>query len=208
MNHRLLTGVVTLALGAATNAAAESIYVVARPDRAPLFTNRAALSQRGSVFRVKDGRRFQRLGGGSSAKLFPNCFSAEIAAAAREHQVDPALVRAVIHAESSFNPRAVSPKGAKGLMQLMPSPARSLGVDDPFEPGDNIRGGTNLLADLKRKFKGDVRLALAAYNAGEGAVRRHNGIPPYRETQDYVAKVLRLRAAYSGVRSVGAVTAG
>jgi soluble lytic murein transglycosylase-like protein len=166
------------------------------------------MGKTGTVFRAKGPRRFQRVGAKSSLKLFPDQFNAEIAAAAREHRVDPALVRAVIHAESSFNPRAVSPKGAKGLMQLMPSPARSLGVDDPFEPGDNIRGGTNLLADLKRKFNGNVRLALAAYNAGEGAVRRHNGIPPYRETQDYVAKVLRLRAAYSGVRLVGDVTAG
>lgn len=186
-----------LALGAVATVEAESIYVVARADRAPLFTNRPAAAREGVVFRPGEGRsRFRRVPAPSSM-LFLHRYTEEIESAAQAHRVDPALVRAVIHAESSFNPAAVSPKGAKGLMQLMPIPARSLGVEDPFEPGENIRGGTSLLADLKRKFKGDVRLALAAYNAGEGAVRRHKGVPPYRETQNYVAKVLRLRAAYS-----------
>lgn len=110
--------------------------------------------------------------------------------------LDPALVRAVIHAESSFNPVAVSPKGALGLMQLMPATARQWGVADPFSPQQNIRGGTKHLAMLLDRLQGNVRLALAAYNAGLGAVKNHGGIPPYRETQDYVSKVLSLQSRY------------
>lgn len=116
-------------------------------------------------------------------------FDAIIDDHARARGLSPVLVRAVIEAESAFNPRAVSRVGAMGLMQLMPGTARDLGVSDPFDPVENIRGGTTYLRALLDRFDGDERLALAAYNAGPGAVERYGSVPPYRETRDYVAKI-------------------
>lgn len=113
-----------------------------------------------------------------------------------EYDVDAALVKAVIRAESGFDPDAVSPKGARGLMQLMPRIARKHGVADPHDPSQNIRAGVRMLRDLLDRFDDNPRLAIAAYNAGGGAVERFRGLPPYRETRDYVAKVLRFRARY------------
>jgi len=111
-------------------------------------------------------------------------------AAARRHSLDPDLVQAVVAVESGFRPDAVSPKGAQGLMQLMPYTARALGVKDTFDPAANLDGGTRYLRALIKRYGGDVTRALAAYNAGEGAVARHGGVPPYPETLAYVRKVL------------------
>lgn len=109
---------------------------------------------------------------------------------AEEFSVDPRLVEAVIHVESRWNPKALSPKGAGGLMQLMPKTADRFDVQDVFDPADNIRGGVRYLKWLLDRFDGDLAKVLAAYNAGEGAVDRHLGIPPYRETRRYVLAVL------------------
>ncbi len=121
-----------------------------------------------------------------------------ITRAAGKYNLDIALIKAVIKAESNFNHKAVSPAGAKGLMQLMPKTASALNVDDVFHPGDNIEGGARYLSYLLRLYRGNKELALAAYNAGEGAVAKYNySIPPYRETQNYVRRVLSLYDSYS-----------
>jgi soluble lytic murein transglycosylase-like protein len=130
------------------------------------------------------------------AKLFTELYADAIDRAASDHEVDPALVRAVIHAESAFNPYAVSPKGARGLMQLMPATARMLGVRNSFSPDSNIYGGTKYLAQLIKRFRNETH-AIAAYNAGEVPVTRYNGIPPYSETREYVRRVLSLKKQYS-----------
>ncbi len=108
---------------------------------------------------------------------------------AHDFALDEALVRALIHVESGFDPRAVSRKGAQGLMQLMPAVQSERGIHDPFDPEENLSGGIAHLAALLAMFEGDVELALAAYNAGVEAVRKHNGIPPFEETKEYVRRV-------------------
>lgn len=120
----------------------------------------------------------------------------DIHAAARLTGVNAALLRAVIHAESGFNARALSYKGAQGLMQLMPGTATELGIGDAFDPAENISGGARYLAMLLRDFHGDVKLAAAAYNAGAGAVTKYGGVPPYAETQVYVKRVALLFQRY------------
>ena len=117
--------------------------------------------------------------------------------ASLESGVDEAFIRAIIHAESAFNPRAMSLKGAQGLMQLTPGTANDMGVLDAFDPAQNIRGGVRYLGLLMKNFNGDVRLAAAAYNAGPGAVQHYNGVPPYAETQVYVQRVGELVQRYS-----------
>lgn len=121
---------------------------------------------------------------------------------AERYGIDPNLVRAVIYVESGENPKAVSPKGAEGLMQLMPGTAKELGVGNAFRPRENVQGGVGYLASLLQRFGGDLELALAAYNAGPGAVERHGGIPPYPETQTYVKRVLEIYRRASGERSL------
>ena len=118
-------------------------------------------------------------------------FDSMIEQNAAVHGVSPHLVRAVIQQESGFNPRAVSHKGAMGLMQLMPATATELGVNDPYDPSENIRAGVAYLKGLLVRFKDDVKLALAAYNAGPTAVTKYGDIPPYRETRDYVSRITK-----------------
>jgi soluble lytic murein transglycosylase-like protein len=112
------------------------------------------------------------------------------------HGVDVPLVKAVIKAESDFNPIAVSKKGAQGLMQLMPEKAEEFSVANPFDPYQNIDGGVRILRGLFDKFDGDISLVLAAYNAGENAVVRENGVPPFKETQNYIKKVLKYKKLF------------
>jgi len=123
-------------------------------------------------------------------------FSTIIESAATRHKIDPTLVKAVIMAESRYNHRAVSKKGAGGLMQLMPHTAKSLGVQDIFNPEDNINGGVRYLKKLLNRFEGDTRLALAAYNAGSRYVRHYGGIPPFLQTRTFVKKVLKYQQMY------------
>jgi soluble lytic murein transglycosylase-like protein len=123
-------------------------------------------------------------------------FQDTISNVSRKYDVDPALVRAVIHAESAFRPRVVSKKGAIGLMQLMPDTAKDMGVVDAMSPDENIQGGVRYLAWLLQTNGGNTTLATAAYNAGPGAVERFNGIPPYEETKTYVKRVRILHDRY------------
>lgn len=127
----------------------------------------------------------------SELGLAPEIIDAVVARLAAQHEIDPLLVRAVIQVESNYDPFAVSPKGAQGLMQLMPATARTLDVANAFRPVENIEAGVRHLKALLVKFGGQVGPALAAYNAGAGAVIKYGGVPPYRETTEYVAKVGR-----------------
>ena len=129
-------------------------------------------------------------------RLNTTAYAAEISAAASANGVDPALVRALIHAESAFNPQALSRKGAQGLMQLMPATGAMYGVSNAFDAAQNINAGVQHLAMLMKKFNGDVKLVAAAYNAGEGAVKKYGGVPPYDETRVYVQRVNTLLQRY------------
>ena len=130
------------------------------------------------------------------AEIAPeDSFDRLILRSARNHRLEPALVKAVIAAESNFQPRALSPVGAQGLMQLMPRTARALGVGNPFHPGENVEGGSRYLRGMLDRF-GDLKRALAAYNAGPEAVERFRGVPPFPETLDYVSRVLTYYRGY------------
>ena len=131
-------------------------------------------------------------------RLNHTAYRDEIARASRDFGVEEAIVRAIMHAESAFNPNALSRAGAQGLMQLMPATARRFGVVNAYDPEQNIRGGVEYLAWLLKRFNGDLTLAAAGYNAGEGAVDRHKGVPPYSETQRYVVRVGTLAERYRG----------
>jgi hypothetical protein len=135
------------------------------------------------------------LAGDRSAPSLVDAFDPIIQSTARDFGVDPALVKAVIAAESSFEPEAVSRIGALGLMQLMPETAAQLGVEDPLDPDQNIEGGTRYLREMLDRY-GDMRRALAAYNAGPDAVDSFDGVPPYRETRVYVSRVLSFYRGY------------
>lgn len=190
-------------------AMAAPIYVVKEADGSIRFTDRKPVdSKNAKVFTSGAGNfghyaisplkaKLWSRGAGRHASVAHRSRQYEnvIAQASHAHNLDPALIKAVIHAESSFNPQAISRNGAIGLMQLMPTTAKRLGVR-PHVPEENIKGGVRYLSNLVRTFKGNLKLALAAYNAGEGVVRRYQGIPPYEETQTYVKKVLALRDVY------------
>jgi len=126
----------------------------------------------------------------------PDEFDPIVKSIASEYGVDKSLVKAVIHAESGYNPNAVSPRGAQGLMQLMPQTAQGLKVPNSFDPKDNIRGGVKYLRFLLDTFRGDVTLALAAYNAGLTRVNQYGGVPPYTETRNYISRVLSYQKSY------------
>src|SRR5712691_5628751 len=164
---------------------------------------RAARSAASEVNTYLDGRA-------QSHQTLNRAFTAQdidaaIDQAAVRHNVDPSLVRSVVKVESNFNPNAVSRKGAMGLMQLMPSTARSLNVSNPFDPQQNVEAGVRHLRRLLDSYGGDVRLSLAAYNAGSGAVARSAGVPHFRETQNYVRRITNL---YNGGSEPGSYIFG
>jgi hypothetical protein len=142
-----------------------------------------------------------------SVPLNLTAYRDEISAAARDYGVDQSLLRAVIHAESAFKRYAVSDKGAQGLMQLMPGTAADLGVGDPFDAAQNIRGGADYLAQLLRQFNGDEKLATAAYNAGPQNVQKYKGVPPFDETRVYVQRVATLQKRYHDAAAASASAA-
>ena len=129
-------------------------------------------------------------------KKYTGPFDMLICQAANQYQVEPALIKAIIMAESGYNPKALSKKGARGLMQLMPGTARWLGVSDSFNPEHNINGGVKYFKQLLVRFDGNVELALAAYNAGSRYVRQYNGVPPFKATKFYIAKVFKYYDLY------------
>lgn len=143
----------------------------------------------GTADRPSEGRR-------SGIKTRASDYDQLILAKAGQLGLEPALLKAIVHIESAFNPRALSPKGARGLMQLMPATAKRYGVSDRSNPVQSLEGGGRYMRDLLRMFNQDTRLALAAYNAGENAVARYQGIPPYEETRNYVELVMKLRDLY------------
>jgi len=161
--------------------AGDAIYYRRNPDGSLVITN-VPNSRDLRVLRPES--RPPRPGSGDR-------FRALIASTAREHGIHPELVYAVAAVESSFDPLARSVKGAQGLMQLMPGTAERFGVADPFDPADNVRGGVRYLRYLLDLFSGDVRLALAAYNAGENIVLALGRVPPYTETRNYVARIMK-----------------
>ncbi|MGH6691848.1 MAG: lytic transglycosylase domain-containing protein, partial [Gammaproteobacteria bacterium] len=143
-----------------------------------------------------------------SSPIFNSKYDKIIIAAARHFDVDAALISAVIKAESDFQPRTVSHKGARGLMQLMPATAKRFGVTNSFDPEANIYGGVRYLRWLLTTFEGNADLAVAAYNAGEGNVWKYNGVPPFRETVNYINRIARhIRRADSAAQAVGAQVA-
>lgn len=183
-------------------------FALAAPARATLFSY---VDENGVTHftNVPSDPRFRKVPGSSPPKqgragssagsLTAEKYEAEIAQCADDHGVDSALVKAVIKAESNYDNRAISRAGAQGLMQLMPATSRLRRVDNPFNPEQNIDGGVRHLKYLLAKFDGDTKLALAAYNAGENAVRKYNGVPPFPETKNYVSTVLSHYGRYSGL---------
>jgi soluble lytic murein transglycosylase-like protein len=193
MNRSVLVGVTLAAAVAIPSMVAADIFMYRSPNGTIHFSN--APAKRGfrrvpmeSGFRYRPGRVVDR----PHHTTFDRIISQE----AGKEGVDPALVKAVIRAESGFVPTARSPKGALGLMQLMPATARMHHVWRAFDPNQNIAGGVKHLSMLLARYRGNERLALAAYNAGDGAVERYGGVPPYRETIEYIQRVFRFRDHY------------
>jgi soluble lytic murein transglycosylase-like protein len=197
----ILCGVLLLCSGSAAHA---TLYVYRAPDGSRLVTD-TRMSEKG--YRLLHRSDIVEGVGAVAAGRVPahrvrpvkhSAYDKLIRKVARSYSLDPALVKAVVHAESSFDPYAISRRGAQGLMQLMPETAQHYGVANPFDPEQNVTGGTHYLKDLMKRFNFNAGLALAAYNAGADAVERHRGIPPYSETRNYVRKVQWLHSRYAG----------
>ena len=202
--YRQFAGFAALSLVCYTCVAGGVYYVYEMPDGTRMVTDHKVRQQVRLVRASYDVEGLGDLAAGRNDYDFnpaagPDAYDKIIAAAAKKYGVDFALIKAVIHAESAFDPLALSKKGARGLMQLMPKTAAHYGLsrDQIYHPGRNIHTGAKYLKYLITKFKKRY-LAIAAYNAGEGAVRRYKGIPPYKETRTYVRRVLYYSKIYSG----------
>ena len=204
MSLPLLCGLVlaVTTVSSQSHAADGKIYVIREPGGVIRFTTKKpAQGEQAEIFTARaNGFTYHRQSRCKGGRRLHSAAAYERAIhdAARRHRVDPNLIKAVIHVESGFNPRALSPKGAQGLMQLMPGTARMMGVSNAFIPEWNIHGGTQYLARLLKRY-GNEAHALAAYNAGDVPVQRYRGIPPYSETQNYVRRVLHLKKQYTAV---------
>jgi hypothetical protein len=174
--------VLILVLGLPASAVHAAIYVSLAADGSAIYTDAP---------RKADFHPLPAFGLPPTVDVFRGQYAELIQRIASEHAVDPALVQAIIRVESNFEPTAVSRKGAQGLMQLMPATADRFAVANAFDPAENIRGGVRYLRTLLDMFPGQLSLALAAYNAGENAVTRFKGVPPYPETREYVNRVLK-----------------
>jgi soluble lytic murein transglycosylase-like protein len=199
---RRLTAIAGLLLTLAlTSTAQAALYVYQLPDGSRIVTDHALNNRQYRLIRVGDTPKdIGRLVAHQDPQLFradPSAYDRLIRQVAAEQKVDFALVKAVMHVESAFNPYAKSDKGALGLMQVLPETARRYGVDDMYDPQQNVVAGVKHLKYLLDTFQHKHKLALAAYNAGENAVLRHRGVPPYPETQAYVRKVMQYQRQYS-----------
>lgn len=234
MNSRIVKIVLPLVLFnvALSQAGADSVRKIVRPDGSIEFTNNVAYTNQTDsetrIYKYKDSKGVTSFSDqtpiGRPYTIFKvQCFACDpgskinwhktglnlsdysgiINRVAKKNGIEPALIRALIHAESGFNPSAISKQGAQGLMQLMPATARQLGVWDAMDVRQNITGGVTYLAKLLKQFNGDVRLASAAYNAGPNAVKKYAGVPPYAETRTYVKRVEILHKRYSKALKVG-----
>lgn len=177
-----------------------SMYICREKSGAMNFTN-APTGSNCQVYSLTQDSGFSASfggGGGGDSKMY----DLDIRRIGNRYQVDPPLIKAIIQAESDFDHRAVSRKGAQGLMQLMPETARELRVGNPFNPRENIDGGTRYLRQLLNNFNGNLTLSLAAYNAGPGLVTRTGGVPDIPETQQYVTKVLKRYKEYKRVNGI------
>jgi hypothetical protein len=196
--HGGITAAMLFVLAAAVLPASADIYRYESPDGVVHFTD-APTDRRFKVF-MRDLKKDQRLRTTFRVSGNPAEYDSLIGQYAQQYGVDVSLVKAVIHAESGYNPNAVSRVGAQGLMQLMPKTAKGLNVANSFDPQENIKGGVRYLRFLLDTFHGDERLALAAYNAGLNKVAKYGGVPPYTETKNYVTKVLDYRTTYQNGR--------
>lgn len=218
--YRTVTTLTILLLSGIAAVSADNIKRIEKADGSVEFSNVGGGGQQTVIYKSQTGEGFvfsdQKPQHGSFEVLKFSCFACnphstinwhtislntssyaiEVQRMADKYEVDPALVRAVIHAESAFNYKAISKAGAQGLMQLMPGTAKDLGVNNAFNANQNIEGGVKYLAQLLSEFDGDIKLATAAYNAGPNAVKKYNGIPPYSETKVYVERVGILHRRY------------
>lgn len=202
MQTRFLIIFFSVLLLSSLDAQAQALYVVKGDAGVITFTSRKPSG--GKEFKLFNSKlpSYSKYytyssSGKWSAKARKSDFDNLILNTSGEYAIDPALVKAVMHVESCFNPKAISPKGAMGLMQLMPGTADRFGVNRPYRPEENIKGGVAYLKMLYDRYDGNERLAVAAYNAGEGAVDKIREVPPYKETQVYVRRVLQMKKQYS-----------
>jgi soluble lytic murein transglycosylase len=193
---RAAIGLLAAALALALAPAADAQIFVYKDQYGRTFFTDTPPHEGFSKYHAKSEYELRNVAHPIATGQMARAYDPQIKRASRQHGVSAALVKAVIAAESGFDPGAVSRKGAQGLMQLMPDTARNLGVDDALDPWQNIDGGTRYLGEMIERFPGELELAVAAYNAGPEAVKRHQGVPPYEETRTYVQRVLRLYKKY------------